>query len=129
MGMEDCNPTTTPAEPQIRLEKSSSTFEATAVDRLRYQSAVGSLIYAMLGSSPDISYPVAKVRQFSVNPNSTHLTAVKRMFRYLAGTSNRGLYYGLEGTGIGFTDADWGSRNDRQLIGGFTFLLNGAAIS
>ena len=129
MGMEDCNPTTTPGDQQIRLEKSSSTFEATAADRLRYQSAVGSLMNAMLGSRPDISYAVAKVRQFSVNPNSTHWTAVKRIFRYLAGTSNRGLYYGLEGIGIGFTDADWSSGNDRKSIGGFTFLLNGAAIS
>jgi len=86
-------------------------------------------MYAMLGSPPDISYAVAKDSQFGVNPNSTHWTAVKRIFRYLAGTTNRGLYYGLEGIGIGFTHADWGSGNDRKSIGGFTFLLNGAAIS
>ena len=129
MGMQDCNPTATPTDPHIRLKKSSFTFQATQADRLQYQSAVGSLMYAMLGTGPDISYAVANVSQFSTNPNPTDWTAVKRIFRYLAGTANRGLYYGLEGIGMGFTDADWGSGDDQKSIGGFTFLLNSAAIS
>ena len=128
-GMQRCNPAATLADPHIRLEKSNPEYEATVADRLRYQSAVGSLMYAMLGTRPDIAYPVAKVSQFSMNPNITHWTAVKRIFRYHAGTTNRGLYYGLEGIGKGFTNADWGGGDDWKSIGGFAFLLNGAAIS
>ena len=86
-------------------------------------------MYAMLGSRPDIAYAVSRVSQYSINPDPTHWTAVKRIFRYLAGTPNRGLCYGLFGSGRGFTDADWGSGEDRKSIGGYTFLLNGAAIS
>ena len=128
-GMESCNPTSTPADSHIRLEKSDPAFEATQGEKKKYQSAVGSLMYAMLGTRPDIAYMVSKVSQFSMNPNSTHWTAVKRIFRYLAGTPNRGLYYGVTGAATGFSDADWGGSDDRKSIGGYTFLLNGSAIS
>ena len=83
----------------------------------------------MLGTRPDIAYAVSKVSQYSTNPNQSHWSAVKRIFRYLAGTLHRGLCFGLLGPGIGFTDADWGSGDDRRSIGGYTFILNGAAIS
>ena len=133
-GMTGCVPSTTPADPHVRLEKSQQDFEASEMDKKKYQSAVGSLMYAMLGTRPDIAYAVSKVSQYSTNPNATHWTAVKRIFRYLAGTPGRGLYYGGQGsgsgfTGLGFTDADWGGSDDRRSIGGYTFLLNGSAIS
>src|SRR5205807_9116357 len=127
-GMRHCNPATTPADPHVQLEKSSEDFVASAEDKKDYQSAVGSLMYAMLGSRPDISYAVSKVSQYSTNPNATHWAAVKRIFRYLAGTSTRGLLYQGQGTGKGYSDADWGSADDRKSIGGCTCLLNGAAI-
>ena len=128
-GMAGCNPTTTPADPHIRLQKSEHNFEASQSEKKQYQSAVGSLMYAMLGTRPDIAYAVSKVSQYSTNPNPTHWTAVKRIFRYLAGTPNRGLYYVGQGLGSGYTDADWGGGDDRKSIGGYTFLLNGSAIS
>jgi len=127
--MELCNPALTPADRNVRLEKPSSTFEATLYERRRYQSAVGSLMYAMLGTRPDISYAVSKVSQYSTNPDPTHWTAVKRIFCYLAGTPHRGLCYGMHGSGTGYTNADWGTWDDRKSIGGYTFVLNGAAIS
>ena len=100
-GMLSCNPTTTPADVHIRLEKNNSEHEAAPAEKQAYQTAVGSLIYAMLGTRPDLSYAVSKVSQYSMNPNATHWTAVKRIFRYLAGTLNRGLYYGIKGEGQG----------------------------
>jgi len=127
--MEICNPAQTPADPHVRLERSSPSFEATLYEQKRYQSAVGSLMYAMLGSRPDIAYAVSKVSQYSINPDTTHWTAVKRIVRYLAGTPNRGLCYGIQGEGNGFTDADWDSGDDRKSIGGYAFVLNGAAIA
>ena len=127
--MERCNPALTPADPHVRLEKSPPGFEATLYERKRYQSGVGSLMYAMLGSRPDIAYAVAKVSQYSINPDTSHWTAVKGIFRYLAGTPDRKLCYERVGSGAGYTNADWGSSDDGKSIGGFTFLLNGAAIS
>ena len=127
-GLEWCNLSQTPTDPHIRLGKPGLECEATAETRWQYQSAVGSLMYAMLGSRSNIAYAVSKVSQYSSNPNSTHWTAVKRIFRYLVGTPNRGLCYGIHARGTGFTDADWGSRDDRKSIAGYTFMLNGAAI-
>ena len=69
-------------------------------------------MYDMLGSRPEIAYAVFKVSQYCTNPDATHWTAVKRIFRYLAGTPNRGLCYGYHGTGAGFTEADWASSDD-----------------
>lgn len=80
-GLDRCNPSQTPADPHVRLERASPEFQATVETRRRYQSAVGSLMYAMLGSRPDIAYAVSKVSQYSTNPNATHWTAVKRIFR------------------------------------------------
>ena len=128
-GMLASNPTPTPADVHVRLQKSNTDFVASLVEKQAYQSAVGSLMYVMLGTRPDISYAVSKVSQYSTNPNQTHWTAVKRIFQYLAGTPNRGLYYGIQGNGTGYTDADWGSGEDRRSIGGYAFILNGAAIS
>jgi len=127
--MLSCNPSHMPADVHIHLTKSNPEFEAMAADKQVYQLAVGSLMYAMLGTRPDLSYPVAKVSQYSTNPSPTHWTAVKRIFKYLAGTAHRGPYYRSTGMGGGYTDADWGSREDRKSIGGYAFLLNGAAIS
>ena len=127
-GMIDCNPSSTPADPHVRLEKSADSFVPTEAERRRYQSAVGSLMYAMLGTRPDLAYGVSRVSQYNTAPNQTHWTAVKRIFRYLAGTRNRGLLYRRDGNGSGFTDADWGSGEDRRSIGGYAFVLNGAAI-
>ena len=127
--MERCNAVLTPADPHVHLEKSPPGFEATLYERRRYQSAVGSLMYAMLGTRPDIAYPVSKISQYTINPDASHWTAVKRIFWYLAGTQQRGLWYGVKGKGKGYTDADWGTGDDQRSIGGYTFILNGAAIS
>jgi len=61
-GMQGCNPTTTPADPHIRLEKSKPDFQASEKEKKNYESAVGCLMYAMLGTRPDISYAVSRVR-------------------------------------------------------------------
>ena len=126
--MHSCNPATTPADPNVRLEKCQLSYKASEEDKKRYQSAVGSLMYAMLGTRPDIAYAVAKVSQYSVNPGPAHWTAVKRILRYLAGTQDLGLSFQPTGKGKGLTDADWGSGEDRKSVGGYTFLLGSAAI-
>ena len=127
--MELCNPAMTPADPHVHLESSKPEFEKTLYKWKRYQVAVGSLMYAMLGSRPDIAYAVSKVSQYSVNPDSSHWTAIKRIFRYSAGIPNCVLCYRLFGSGAGLRNADWANWEDHKSIGGYTFLLNGAAIS
>ena len=75
-GMQTCATVSTPIEPGTRLEKSSEGYTATSEDMHRYQSAVGSLMYAMLGSHPGMAYAVGTVSKFCTNPSSQHWAAV-----------------------------------------------------
>lgn len=116
-GMQGCTPTATPGDPPVRLQKSSQDFKATAEQTKKYQMAVVCLMYAILGSRPDIAYAVSRVSQYSTNLNQSHWTAVRRIFRHLAGTRCHGLDYGRYRSGAGFTDADWGTGDDRKSMG------------
>ena len=78
--MWECNSISTPMETSSRLMPAEDGYEAPAEYRKKYQSAVGSLIYAMLGTRPDIVYAVSVVSRFSSNPTKTHVGAVKRIF-------------------------------------------------
>ena len=93
-GMQTCAAVSTPIEPGTRLEKSPDGYTATPEERHYYQSAVGSSMYAMLVTQPDIAYAVVLVSKFCTNPYSHHWAAVKRIFWYLARTREIGLTYG-----------------------------------
>ena len=86
---------------------------------------VGSLLYAAMATRPDIAQAVSAVSKFNANPNVAHLTAVKRIFRYLKGTVNLALKYEQSDSGalIGYTDADWAEdQDDRRSTTGSIFL-------
>lgn len=60
--------------------------EKEAMEDVPYQSAIGSLMYAMICTQPDIAYAVGIVSQFLVNLGPTHWTTMKLIMRYLQGT-------------------------------------------
>jgi len=77
---------------------------------------IGSLLY-LTASRPDILFRVCLCARFQSDPRESHLTAVKRIFRYLKGTTNLGLLYrkSLDYKLIGFCDADYaGDRIERK---------------
>jgi hypothetical protein len=93
-GMEHCNDKiTTPMETSSRLMPADPGYEADPKLRRNYQSAVGSLMYAMLGTRPDLAFAVSVISRFSSNPTNAHWTAVKRVFRYIASTLGMGLVF------------------------------------
>ena len=95
-----------------------------------YREAVGLLMYAALGTRPDIAFAVQTVSCFSIRPGIAHWEAVKKIFRYLKGTKNLWLTYGGgKKEVIGYADADGSMAEDRHVISGYTFLLNGGAVS
>ncbi|GKB71898.1 hypothetical protein Tco_0933310 [Tanacetum coccineum] len=79
----------TPIEPQKPLVKDE---EASDVDVHLYRSMIGSLIH-LTASRPDIMFAVCAYSRFQVTPKSSHLSAVKRIFRYLKGKPKLGLWY------------------------------------
>lgn len=132
--MEDCKPAVTPMQAGVKLSKSMSptTQEQTALmEEIPYQSAVGSLMYAMLGTRPDISYAVGALSQYSSNPGMEHWKAIKWVLRYLKGTRNHHIQYRKDGGLLqGYSNADWaGNLDDRRSTTGYVFLLGGGSIS
>ena len=101
------------------------------MSQVPYSSAVGSLMYAMMCTHPEICYVVSLVSTYESNPGRDHWKAVKRIFRCLKGTADHTLCYNeFDLRIIGYTDADWaGDQDDRKLTAGYDFLLNGGAIS
>ena len=80
----DAKTVSTPADPNVKLCKDDKVSKP--VDATLYQSIVGSLLYLSTATRPDISQTVGVVAKFSSSPTEAHLTAVKRIMRYLKGS-------------------------------------------
>jgi Reverse transcriptase (RNA-dependent DNA polymerase) len=129
-GKANIRPISTPTTPNEHLLKLNS----PETDVKSYQSAIGALMYPMLGTRPDLAYTVAALGRHAANPGEEHLQALDRAFRYLRATSDRHLVFqrgAQDGTRLhGYVDADWASDvNDRKSTSGFVFMLAGRAIS
>jgi hypothetical protein len=73
---------------------------------------------------------VATVARFAANPGPVHWEVVKCIFRYLSGTHELWLMYGeTKQTLEGFADADGSMAEDQRAISGYTFLIDGSAVS
>ncbi|GJX40168.1 hypothetical protein Tco_0255158 [Tanacetum coccineum] len=121
-GLEDSKLTKTPMSTKIKLTKDD---EADFVDSSKYQGMIGSLLY-LTASRPDIMFSVCLCAHFQENPKTTHLEAVKHIFRYIRGTNHLGLWY-PKGTGIEiivYADSDHaGNYVDRKSTSGIcTFM-------
>ena len=111
-------------------DKPADETEAARMAKTPYREAIGSLMYASVATRPDISFAVSTLSQFLENPGETHWEAVKRVFRYLAGTKGHVLTYGGERHELmGYTDADGAGQDHRRAISGFTYLIDGGAVS
>jgi Reverse transcriptase (RNA-dependent DNA polymerase) len=97
----------------------------------KYQQVIGSLLYLMLGTRPDIAFAVMKMVQFAANPSEEHSTKALYICKYLAGTMDYSLQYGLKQEGLyAYADADWASDlESQQSTMGYLVLLSGTAIS
>ena len=98
--------------------------------RFPYASAVGSLMYAMLCTRPDICYVVGVVSRFQSNPGLNHWIAVKHILKYLRRTRDYMLVYSGDDLKIqGYTDSDFqGDRDSRKSTSGSVFTLGGGAV-
>ncbi|KAJ9567521.1 hypothetical protein OSB04_003487 [Centaurea solstitialis] len=133
-GMSEAKSVNTPFAPHFKL--SSALSPSTQADvaymvRVPYSSAVGSLMYAMICTRPDLAYAVSMVSGYMANPGKEHWKAVQWIFRYLKGTANLCLHFGRNSSGVlGYTDSDYGKDVDnRRSITRYVFTLDGCAIS
>ncbi|KAA0050103.1 gag/pol protein [Cucumis melo var. makuwa] len=104
--------------------------EVKDMRRTPYASAVGSLMYVMLCTRPDICYAVRIVSRYQSNPGLDHWTVVKIILKYLRRTRDYMLVYGAKDLILtGYTDYDFQTDKDsRKSTSGSVFTLNGGAV-
>jgi hypothetical protein len=128
-GMGDCTPVTTPLDTSVKL--SSIHEDEASADPKEYASIVGGLMFAACVTRPDIMCAVGQLSQFLNNPSSKHLSAAKRVLRYLRGTPTLGITYRPPPMRLqGYSDADWaGDIDTRRSTTGFVVMLNNGAVA
>ena len=132
--MRDAKPVSTPLASHFKLSKSlcpSTQKGREEMAAVPYSSAVGSLMYTMVCTRPDIAHAVGVVNRFLSNPGREHWEAVKWILRYLKGTSSLSLCFGDSKLVLeGFTNSDMARDfDDRKFILGFLFTFAGGAVS
>ncbi|KAL5841980.1 hypothetical protein ACOSQ3_012583 [Xanthoceras sorbifolium] len=132
--MQDAKPVSTPLGVHFRLSKEQSPKteeERTHMAKVPYASAIGSLMYAMVCTRPDIAQAVGAVSRYMNNPGKIHWEAVKWILRYLRGTTNKTLCFkGGDTTLTGYVDADLAGNVDiRKSTTGYVYTLGGTAVS
>ena len=122
---------------RIYVEKCPQTQgEEEDMSCVPYASVVGSLMYAMVCTRPDIAHAVGVFSMYMSKQGNEHWTVVKRVFRYLCGTIDHAIcYQGRDGPNRvldvhGFVDANWaGDLDYRRSTSGYLFNLFGGVIS
>ena len=115
--MDNAKPAKTPMSSSTKLDADK---KGNKIDEKLFRGMIGSLLY-LTASRPNIMFSVCLCARFQSNPRESHLTAVKRILRYLIGTTHLGLWYPKISSSqlIGFCDADFvGSRTDRKSTSG-----------
>jgi hypothetical protein len=101
------------------------------MSKVTYYSAIGSLMYAMVCSRPDLSYAMSIVSIYMSNPGKEHWRAVQWIFRFFRGTTDHCLQFGRTAKGlIGYVDSDYAGDLDRcRSIKGYMFIVGSCAVS
>lgn len=125
--MEHCKPISTPMEPGLDLSK----IEEKENTNKPYRELIGSLMYLMLCTRPDISYAVGYLSRFQSCSTDAHWEYLKRILRYLQLTKEMKLVFGNNKNDeiIGYVDSDWASdKTDRKSTTGYVLKLYGSTI-
>ena len=120
----------------IKLSKTqcpTSKEERERMSRIPYASAIGSIMYAMLCTRPDVAYALSITSRYQSNPGESHWTAVKNILKYLRRTKDVVLTYGGQEDDLvvkGYTDASFQfDLDDFRSQSGYVFCLNGGVVS
>ncbi|GJX23764.1 retrovirus-related pol polyprotein from transposon TNT 1-94 [Tanacetum coccineum] len=121
-GMETCDPVRIPMEIKDKLDLDKN---GTLVDATKYRSMIGAIMY-LTSSRPDIVHATCLCARYQAKPTEKHLKYVKRIFHYLWGTINMGLWY-TKDSGFDlteFSDADYAGCKDtfKSTSGGLQIL-------
>ncbi|XP_050914986.1 secreted RxLR effector protein 161-like [Lathyrus oleraceus] len=126
--MDNYKAMSTPMGSETYVDQDES---GVSIDITKYRGMIGSLLY-LKASRPDIMFSVCLCARFQANPKESHLIIVKRIMKYLKGTTNVGLWYpkGSIYNLVGHSDIDYvGSKTDRKSTSGTCHILGNALVS
>ncbi|XP_031254695.1 secreted RxLR effector protein 161-like [Pistacia vera] len=107
--------------------------EMQTMEYVPYSNIIGSVMYAMIGTRPDLSFAISLLSRFMSNLGAKHWTALKWVIRYINNTHGVGLEYCNRGVSldlVGFVDADFaGDKDTRKSTTSHYFILGGNCIS
>ena len=127
-GLEFASSVRTPMSPNVKL---TIDLLGKSVDPSLYRSMIGSLLY-LTTSKPDISYSVGVCTRYQANPKESHMTALKRIIKYVKTTAEFGVWYSKDTSDVltGYFDANWaGNANDRKSTSGGCFYVGNNLVS
>nr|GEU39688.1 retrovirus-related Pol polyprotein from transposon TNT 1-94 [Tanacetum cinerariifolium] len=132
--MQDCKPISTPFPTNVKLSfkmSPSSEKERMEMSRVPYASTMGSLMFAMICTRPDIAHAVGVVSRYMAKPGREHWEAVKRIFRYIKGTSDVALCFGDTDLIVTrYVNYDYaGDLDGSKSTTGYVFTLSGGTVS
>jgi hypothetical protein len=133
--MSHCNRKVVPADPFTNLN--AVTFgdgdNSEDFDQPIYREAVGSIMYLMVCTRPDIAYAVGQVAQHCNKPKPAHWMAVRRILAYLRGTSNYGISYSPTASAnqlVAYSDSDYaGDTETRRSTTGYLLMCNAGPLT
>ena len=133
-GMTRSKPQKTPmAKEEVYYDETRPEHEqySEQLSKIPYREAIGCLMYLSVCTRPDISTAVSFLSRFVNSPKWHHWLAVKRVLRYLRGTSNYGLKLGFKQPVLyGYSDSNWGEDLDtRCSTGGYVFQIDGCTVT
>ena len=108
-GMEECNAVKIPMSPNADMK-----VEGDKVDETMHRAVIGSLMYLMVCTRPDLAFVLSALSRHLKDPRKKHMQAAKRVLRYLKGTKSMSLKMKLKNGFdlIGFSDASHGDCKD-----------------
>ena len=113
---------------KVTLQSTFENFIVIDSHKIRYQSAIDSLMYFMLRTRSDIAFEVSQILRFAFNLTDDHWTAIQRIFRYLKKYFDLKLIYCDEEL-LNYTDANWAKNNDRKSTESYLYKLEKTTIS
>lgn len=136
LSMLDCNPSAIPMEVGLKLKPDTTTKtkeEYQFLSSIPYRQAVGSLMFLLQATRPDLAFALSTVSQFNDKYTEVHWNAVKRILKYLKNTSNYGLFFRKDQVGqiVGYSDASHAGNHpvDTKSTTGYIFQFQKGTIS
>ncbi|KAK0584014.1 hypothetical protein LWI29_006522 [Acer saccharum] len=134
--MKNCKPANVPLASNFILSAALSPRtleESRYMENIPYSSAVGSVMYSMISTRPDLAQAISVLSRYMAKPGKGHWNAMKWLLRYISSTTSVGLIYDCYNSElelIGYVDSDYaGDRDKRRSTSSYFFTIAGCCVS